>query len=308
MSSRPTITVAVCTRGRPGLLAGCLERLRATVQPPDQVLVVHNAEHDEATEAVLRGAGQDWVCEPRVGLDFARNRALREATTEIVAFLDDDARPEVGWLDALAAGFAEEQVVCVSGRVLAAELETPAQRLLEECKSFDRGDEPIDFRLGHPTFFFPVRAGVMGTGSNMACRRVAALELGFDEALDVGTPSRGAGDLDFFYRIVRAGGTVAYRPDAVVRHVHRRTEDELRQMRFDYGVASSAFAWKCLVVGRDVKAAAFLAYKVGFHCAEIAANLLGLRRWPARLAWQELRGMLHGPLAYRRARRCLRTT
>jgi GT2 family glycosyltransferase len=297
------ITVAVCTRGRPELLAGCLRALAPALRPDDRALVVHNADADDGSAAVIAAAGVPWVREPVRGLDRARNRALRTATTGVVAFLDDDARPEPGWIDAIDAAFADDDVWCVTGRVLAAATDTAAERLQESCKSYDRGGEPVRFDRRTRRFFYPVRAGVMGTGSNMAVRREAALALRFDDALDVGTPSRGGGDLDFFYRVVRAGRIVAYRPDAVVRHHHRRTLEELRELRFAYGVASGAFAWKCATSARDPRAWLFLPWKVAFHCAEIASNLCGLRRWPAGLAWAELLGTLRGPRAYRQARR-----
>ncbi len=300
--TRP-ITVAVCTRGRPELLAGCLRALLPALRSGDAALVVHNADADDGTEAVVAAAGVQWVREPRRGLDRARNLALRTATTEVVAFVDDDARPEPGWLDEIAAPFEDQDVWCVTGRVLAAATDTEAERLQEQCKSYDRGTACVRFDARTRRFFYPVRAGVMGTGSNMAVRRHPALELGFDDALDVGTRTHGGGDLDFFYRVVRRGKVVVYQPGAVVRHHHRRTLPELRQLRFGYGVASGAFAWKCFTVGRDPFGLLFLPWKLGFHCAEIVANLCGLRRWPARLAWVELLGTVRGPMAYRRARR-----
>lgn len=299
-------TVAVCTRGRPELLEGCLRHLLPALRPQDRVLAVHNAAADDGSEAVLQRASVPWVREPRQGLDRARNRALRTADTDLVAFLDDDARPERDWLAALVAPFRDPEVWCVTGRVLAHSQETLAERLQEQCKSYDRGPVPLRFDRHTRRFCYPLRAGVMGTGSNMAVRRAPALQLGFDDALDAGTDSRGGGDLDFFYRVVRAGRVVAYEPAAVVRHCHRRTLAELRALRFDYGVAAGAFAWKCLTVGRDWRGLVFLPWKLVFHGAEIALGLTGLRRWPARLAFVELLGTLHGPCAYVRARRAAR--
>jgi hypothetical protein len=227
---------------------------------------------------------------------------LHEADTECVAFLDDDARPQPGWLDAIRMGFEDERVLCVSGRVLADELNTEAQRLMESFKSYDRGTHNVLFKKGHRALFFPVCAWVMGTGSNIACRREAGLALEFDTALGLGTPTRGGGDLDFLYKVIRSGGVVAYRADAVVRHIHRRTQKELRQLCYDYGVATSAFAWKCIVKYHDLSGVACIIHKMTYHVAEIATAALGLRQWPAKLAWTELKGMINGPLAFAKAR------
>lgn len=70
----------------------------------------------------------------------------------------------------------------------------------------------------------------MGVGANMAFRRRVLEQLGgFDTALDVGTPSHGAGDLDMFHRALLSGATVRYEPVALVWHQHRRDMAALRR-------------------------------------------------------------------------------
>ena len=52
------------------------------------------------------------------GNSRARNVALAEASTEIVAFVDDDTRPNPGWLSALLSGFGrDDDVAVVGGRI-----------------------------------------------------------------------------------------------------------------------------------------------------------------------------------------------
>lgn len=299
--SRPILplTVAVCTRNRHRDLAACLESLSRLNSAPEEILVVHNDAGRDGTEELARKSGAVYLREAEPGLDRARNRALAEARADLIAFIDDDARADPGWLDAVHAAFADSKVSCVTGRVLAAEIETEAQRLLEKWKSYDRGPKPRLFNRFSRGFFFPVRSGVMGTGANMACRKSVGLSLGFDPALDVGTPTCGGGDLDFFYRVIRAGGTIAYRPDALVFHRHRRTYAQLKRLRYGYGIAGSAAAWKIWRREQNPAALLFLAYKTVFHTAEILANLTGLRQWPADLSLAELRGMFRGPRALR---------
>jgi glycosyltransferase involved in cell wall biosynthesis len=84
-----------------------------------EIIVVDNAPRDEGTRELVRARFPEvrYVVEPVAGLDFARNRALREATGEVVAFLDDDAAAEPEWTDRLLAPYDDPRVVGVGGLV-----------------------------------------------------------------------------------------------------------------------------------------------------------------------------------------------
>src|SRR5699024_2962213 len=101
----PRISVAVCTRDRTSDLASCLEALTRLDPPPFEIVVVDNAPSSDATFQLVRERFPDvyYVCEPRPGLDHARNRAVDETEGEIIAFTDDDAVVDRDWLQALGA-------------------------------------------------------------------------------------------------------------------------------------------------------------------------------------------------------------
>ena len=67
---------------------------------------------------------------------------------------------------------------------------------------------------------------------------------GFDEALDTGAPLPGGGDLDIFYRVVRAGHPLVYEPSCLVFHQHRRELAQLRRQYWSWGVGFMAFVAK----------------------------------------------------------------
>ena len=149
-----------------------------------------------------------YVREPRPGLDWARNRAIREARGEIVAYTDDDVSVDPGWVRALAAAFAEEpHAMCVTGLVLPDEIDTPAQLLFEKYGGFGRGFERCGLQsgaAGDSAARLYGGTGRFGTGANMAFRRAFFDREGmFDPALDVGTPSNGGGDLEMFFRVLQ---------------------------------------------------------------------------------------------------------
>jgi GT2 family glycosyltransferase len=190
-----------------------------------------------------------YTCEPVPGLDIARNRALRESETEVIAYIDDDAAPDRWWCEALVAAWAEHpDASAITGLVLPLELDTEAQVLFELMGGFGEGWQTVRYRgpTHEGSALYPFAAGGFGAGCNMSFRRSAALRAGgFDEALDTGPPLPGGGDLDMLHRIVRHGGTLIYEPSIVVFHRHRRERDALRRQYTSWGKSFMAFLVKC---------------------------------------------------------------
>jgi cellulose synthase/poly-beta-1,6-N-acetylglucosamine synthase-like glycosyltransferase len=185
--------------------------------------------------------------EPKPGLDFARNRAIQESSAELLAFLDDDVVVDSYWLPALREAWAvNPDAAAFTGPILPFELETTAQILFEQMGGFGRSFERVRFgavSADSPTY--PCGAGMFGAGANMAFRRAVLEELGgFDDALDTGAPLPGGGDLDIFYRIVRAGYILVREPGLVVYHQHRREYEALRHQMWTWGLGSMAFLTK----------------------------------------------------------------
>ncbi|MFO0679926.1 MAG: glycosyltransferase family 2 protein [Polyangiaceae bacterium] len=114
-------TVVICTRNRAAeleaALVGALDETRCADDA--RVLVVDNGSTDATRAVVLGYPDVRLLSEPRVGLSHARNLALREAPPGILVYLDDDAVPRKGWLEAICAPFAADpKVAAVGGRVL----------------------------------------------------------------------------------------------------------------------------------------------------------------------------------------------
>lgn len=303
----PQVSVVVCTRDRAGELEGCLASLADQRYPRYEVLVVDNASRDRATRDVAARFAVRYVREERPGLDWARNRGVLEARSSIVAFTDDDARPDPGWLAAIAAGFTAAEVDAVTGMVVPAELETDAQWLFEDVYlGMNKGFQPgVHSCRGLRQTYMP---NIYGTGCNMAFRKQALDRIGgFDPALDVGTATGGGGDLDAFQRLIEAGGVLVYRPDAIVRHIHRRTFASLRRQLSDNGRGFSAvlFATLLRARGRD-RLRVVLAYCRWMWCwclRRLVRRLLRRERMPLAFIRAELVGGLLGPWLYWVARR-----
>lgn len=233
-----SLSVAICTRERPHDLARCLRSLAASAETPDEILVIDNAPlTSETREVVSRFSGVRYHCEARRGLSAARNTALALASGEIVAFVDDDVCVPPSWTARIRRAFDHPEVMVVTGLVLPAELETPAQMMFETFQFFHQGYRKRRFDL---SYFEVMRSkGVptwsIGAGANMAVRRRAfELEFEFDTRLGPGVFGGCGEDSEFWYQILAAGWTCVYDPRAFVFHYHRRELSALRRQVRQY--------------------------------------------------------------------------
>ena len=312
-SSPPTLSVVIPTRDRPERVLACVRSALATGYPGLDVVVVDNAPSSDETEQAIARAGLPgvrYVREPRAGTSRARNLGLREARGDLVAFLDDDVLVDPAWAAAVAQGFlSDPDVDCVTGPIVAAELETDAQVLIEEYGGFDKGFtrrvfDPASPPAGAP--LLPYAVGTLGSGANMAFRRSVILGLGgFDVALGGGTASRGGEDLAAFLGILLGGSRLAYEPSMLVRHYHHRSYAKLRRVLFGYGLGLGAYLARTVI--KDPRQVAGIGRRLPRGVAYMfdpgsPKNAKRRSDYPRELTVREWIGLALGPVAYATAR------
>jgi glycosyltransferase involved in cell wall biosynthesis len=124
MSQRLSVAVVVCTASaeREALLRACVESLVSGTRVPDEILVV--VDQNRALETALAR----WLPPTarllrteRQGNSEARNAGIHAATSDVVAFIDDDATAEPGWLSSLTEPFeASDRLLGAGGAVVPA--------------------------------------------------------------------------------------------------------------------------------------------------------------------------------------------
>lgn len=290
----PSVSVVVCTRERTEDLARCLRSLRQLELKPLEIVVVDRCPSDETTARLVKFYPEvRYVREPRPGAGIARNRGIAAARGEIVAFTDDGAVVDPGWLGALVRGLDDPLTAIVTGITMPVVLETPAQMWLEQTHGFARG---FCRRELDQTTISPLAAGQVGASVNMAMRRELVAEIG---QLDSGE------DHELYYRALSRGHRVAYDPTALVWHRHRESWRELKETLHGYGL--SVFAWwtRALLIEREWTLLRFAPeWFVRHHIRQLYCSLTRRPgRVPLSLAWAEFRGALLGPLAYLARRR-----
>lgn len=308
----PTLTIAICTKDRPEYLQRCLSAILALPElvagePGIEVLVMDNAPSDQRTQDLVAGLPVRYVRELKPGLDFARNRAIQEATGEWLAYIDDDVVVDRQWLAGLREAWSENpDAGGVTGLVLPYELNSQAQILFERRGGFRRGFQKVRYGQTRPQQrFYPCTPGIFGTGANMVLRRELLLKLkGFDEALDTGNPLPGGGDLDIFYRIIRAGYPLVYEPRCAVFHQHRIEYKRLRHQYWTWGLTYMAFIVKSWQLDPPMRPrlVQVTIWWLLLETRELLRSLIGRYVLPPDMVWAELWGSIIGLLgAYSRS-------
>lgn len=232
----PLISVIVTTFNRSASLTRALASLvdqRTNNLFDVEIVVVDNASADDTRRAVDEFAGQDvptvrYAYEARQGLPFARNRGLREAQGDWIAFFDDDQLAPPDWLATLWRFAETRRALCVGGgRTLAYDHVAPPH-LSPYCRKLLGEVERVGAPARYTRKFLPT------TGNILVHRRVFDQLVGFNESW-----LEGGEDTEFFNRLVTSGMEAWYAPDAFVAHVipvNRLSVEYLERVALRHGV------------------------------------------------------------------------
>jgi glycosyltransferase involved in cell wall biosynthesis len=299
-----TISVVVCTYGRPDHLPRALDALKQLDPAPLEVVIVDNAPGAQDCRELVDSYNFRYVREDRKGLDNARNAGIAAARCELIAFTDDDCVPPPAWLRFADELFANPQVAAVTGPALPFTLASEAQVAMERQASLGRG---LTRQSWDWTSVNPANAGQVGAGANMLYRREVLVAMGpqpFPPELDAGTVTGSGGDTYILHRLLAAGHRVVYDPGTFVFHVHRPDREALDRAVFGYGSGVTALAAKLLVEHREWEAprGPWWLWSQLRHTAR--QYLLGRAdEQELRIAWRYLAGGLRGPARWVRSRR-----
>ena len=322
----------------------CVEEIGRLDYPNFEVLLVDNrplVPADDVLPELL--AENPWlrvVREPKHGISAARNTGVEHADADIIAFTDDDVRVDRNWLRAIGTRLAVDPTLdAITGLILPAELETPAQIWFERyyggfggirsfepvtlqsdrrrLRIFDRSRILVRNTGGEDIRHFPIYGvGAYLAGANMALRKSALERIGgFDVALGTGTPSRGGDDLAVIISLLWAGGRVGYEPGAYVYHRHRREFEELLRQMDGNGLGYTAMLTALvrndprhlLGIAAELppaarRASAKLARRFSRAPSSQIPQVPTVNSYPSILMKREFRADLRGPWAYFRSR------
>jgi glycosyltransferase involved in cell wall biosynthesis len=247
------VSVVICTYNRAEPLGRALEALRAQRTDPGlswEIVVVDNNSSDQTKDVVenfraTSGISTLYVFEGRQGKSFALNTGVEAAGGELLAFTDDDCRPEPTWVQDVVDCTQRWAADGLGGRILP-EWSSPPPSWLATDRHLWTSIAMLDDSVVRRVEFGPWQRehGFRIWGANMALRRSAF------EAVQGFNPRSGPRgmkkysheDIELVRKLIEAGKVVMYDPTPMVRHwtgPERMRKSFYRLHSFYYGEGSA---------------------------------------------------------------------
>jgi O-antigen biosynthesis protein len=218
----PRVSVVVCSHNGARTIRDTLEGLHHLDYPNFETIVVD----DGSTDATAMIAGEYDIRLMRTenrGLASARNTGMAAATGDIVAYTDDDCRPDPDWLTYLAAAFLRSEHIGIGGPNIA----PPGDGPIADCVANAPGG-PV-----HVLLTDEVAEHIPGCNAAFWKHQLEAIG-GFDPQFWVA-----GDDVDVCWRLQERGWTLGFCPAAVVWHHRRNSVRAYWKQQHGYGKAEA---------------------------------------------------------------------
>lgn len=222
LKARPFISVIVATLNRTHYLEKCIKAIFANTYDKFEIIIVDQGKNNQTKELIdsrfLNTGKIKYIHTNTIGLSHARNLGWKNSRGEIIAFIDDDAIPVIGWMEAYAKAFSDiKPDPAIVGGKIEPDWEAPKPKWYPDKKKYllgiyDIGDEIMPF----PEPDLPVGANFAVLGSVLENFGGFDGRVGFNESRK---KSMVAGEDSLIgMRVREAGYPIYYHPKAKVFH------------------------------------------------------------------------------------------
>ena len=251
------MTVIVCTFNRSRNLPACMKHLSDQQGVSDlewEVLVVDNNSSDDTRE-VVEGMQRNlsmqlrYEFEPQQGLNYARNRGMKESSGRYFCYIDDDILVDSSWLNSLYRALRDQDADAVGGRIhLDPDIVLPPW-ITPEIRGF----------LGHldygDTAFQMDGVSQYPFGGNMSFNRRVVEKIGIFDPLK-GRKGEGnkrkelykGAETEYFHRLAATDNArIFYEPGALVYHQvlpHQLTRKYFLTIHYNAGLQKAFYDGK----------------------------------------------------------------
>ncbi len=221
----PFISIIVPAYNAERTMKMCIESLLNLDYPKNryEIIIVDNNSKDNTAD-IIRQYPVLYLLEDQIQTSYAsRNRAIKHAKGDILAFTDSDCIADSNWLKEGVKSFEDGEVVGLGGNVLSYKPEHYIEKYQDRKKVFDRTNAMSKEAL---------KAGKANViTANAIYRRDLFSEVGLFK-----NEITGGGDREFSLRVQQDHkGKLVYNPDAIIYHKHRTTLFSFCEQYYRYG-------------------------------------------------------------------------
>ncbi len=201
------------------IIAQTVECLLQQSYSPAEIIIVNDGSIDQTAE-VLSTFGQKItaIAKSNGGPASARNMGMKRATADLIAFTDSDCLPDQKWLARLVAGFGNDSIAGVGGRI-----ESAGTGMIGEYIDFVGFLNPQSNQQGEIPYLIT---------ANACFKRDVLLQAGgFSERFR----RPGGEEPELCWRIRQLGYRFSFAQDALVLHHHRQTVYSFIKTLLNYG-------------------------------------------------------------------------
>ena len=204
----------VTTKDNRETIRDCVDSILSLEYPRDKLKVlVVDASEDRSALKILAGLPVEIVGFSG-NAPAAYNLALTLVRSDLVGFIDGDAKVDPDWLAQITQSLGNVNVAGAGGQIKT----WNGQRMVPRCIGYE-----LESRYNNPSKV------VRTSTTNLVLKRIIIEKAGgFDETLDTGY------DADIGYRIVKSGYEILFEGNAIVYHFHRPTLWSYLKQQYSY--------------------------------------------------------------------------
>jgi len=234
-NEHPDVTVIVPTYQQDSTLEKCIQSLLSqNYEGHIDIIVVDNSESFVLGELSKKFPEITFLWEPKSGSYNARNKALEQTNTQIIAFTDSDCIAKEDWIARAVQSLLENKDV---GFIVGKISVFPSL-----------ADKPTIAELYEGLFAFPQRTFLekdhFGATANVVTTRDTIHKVGFFNG-----QLKSRGDMDWGQRATKSGFKGYYNDSAIVFHPARKHDEIIKKMkRVVAGARDKEPGWKnCMI-------------------------------------------------------------
>lgn len=216
MPKKLSISVAIPVYNAEQYIAAALRSIEEQTLAPDEIIVVDDGSTDLTPNIIKQFTNvRLFVHEQNLGIAASRNTAWQKASGDIIVYLDADATASPEFLEKIRDAYNSPEIAGVGGRGLEVVRESRGDRwrrevLYQEWGESSKADVPFLF------------------GMCSSYSKDILVEMGgFDPLFQ-----KSGEDMDFSFRVRKAGYRLVYNSEAVVHH--HRADDSLSIKQMTY--------------------------------------------------------------------------